>query len=100
MACASARQRNIASGSAIYPSLPPSVILAYDLRWEELMFVAPPPFSVLYHRLYRVSQIDDSIRPTKPTTTLHIFRFRCLINLYMFIYFVLLVIVMIYFVSS
>ena len=42
---ASARQRNIASGSAIYPSLPPSVILAYDLLWEELMFVAPPPFS-------------------------------------------------------
>ena len=58
------------------------------------------PFFVLYHRLYRVSQIDDSIRPTKPTTILHIFRFRCLINLYMFIYFVLLVIVMIYFASS
>ena len=30
------------------------------------------PFFVLYHRLYRVSQIDDSIRPTKPITILHI----------------------------
>ena len=33
------------------------------------------PFFKLYHRLYRVSQIDDSIRPTKPTATLPIFHF-------------------------
>ena len=42
---ASSRQRNIASGSVIYPP-PPTimVILAYDSLWEEPMFVAPPPF--------------------------------------------------------
>ena len=78
--CVGARQRNIASGSTIHPPLPPSVILDYDFQWEEPKSMAPPPF--LRSTIdYRVLQIADSIRPTKPITTLHIFHFLCQINL-------------------